>query len=286
MNKTVKKDVEEILDEEVRVVSAIGGGSIADSNIVETLSGQRYFLKTGFSGKMFINEANGLKELSKPACISVPNVIAAHSRFLLLELITPGLRQKDFYTVFGQQYAQLHKYTVPSFGFYEDNFIGATPQKNTPSDTEKTNWTEFYFNKRVLFQYKLAEQNGYATPQLTKAFSVIESKIQDILNGSEEPPALLHGDLWSGNYITGSEGEPVLIDPAVYYGHREADLAMTYLFGGFSEQFYHSYNEEYPLKDGWEYRQNIYKLYHVLNHLNLFGTGYYSEALRLMEYYR
>ncbi|NPA37127.1 MAG: fructosamine kinase family protein [Chlorobi bacterium] len=286
MNKQIKNKLESILGENVRILSGVGGGSIADSNIIETSSGKRFFLKTGFSNTMFLNEANGLKELGKPGCIKVPEVIAADRDFLLLELIVPSAQIKNFWTVFGQQFAALHRFSSSSFGFYEDNYIGATPQKNIPSDEERNNWTVFYLNKRLRFQIQLAEHNGYGTAELRQAFSVIESKIDAILSGSEEPPALLHGDLWSGNFITGTKGEPVLIDPAVYYGHREADLAMTYLFGGFSNEFYRAYNEAYPLKDGWEYRLNIYKLYHVLNHLNLFGTGYYGQAIRLMEYYR
>jgi fructosamine-3-kinase len=285
MDKPVKNKLEEILGEEARVISGIGGGSIADSNIIETSSGKRFFLKTGFSSSMFINEANGLKELRKPGCIKIPEVIAADRDFLLLELVTPGPRIKNFWKVFGRQFAEMHKFTARSYGFYENNYIGATPQMNIPSESEQNNWVEFYLNKRLGFQIELAEKNGYGTPELKRAFSKLAEKIDTILEGSEESPALLHGDLWSGNYITGSEGEPVLIDPAVYYGHREADLAMTYLFGGFSNEFYKAYNEAYPLKDGWEYRLNIYKLYHVLNHLNLFGTGYYGQALRLMEYY-
>jgi len=285
MDKPVKNKLEEILGEEARVISGIGGGSIADSNIIETSSGKRFFLKTGFSSSMFINEANGLKELRKPGCIKIPEVIAADRDFLLLELVTPGPRMKNFWEVFGRQFAEMHRFTARSYGFYENNYIGATPQMNIPSESEQNNWVEFYLNKRLGFQIELAEKNGYGTPELKRAFSKLAEKIDTILEGSEESPALLHGDLWSGNYITGSEGEPVLIDPAVYYGHREADLAMTYLFGGFSNEFYKAYNEAYPLKDGWEYRLNIYKLYHVLNHLNLFGTGYYGQALRLMEYY-
>ena len=286
MNRELKSKIAERLGEAFTVVSGVGGGSIADSSIIETDTGKRFFLKTGYSGTMFLNEANGLKELRKPACITVPEVIAADRQFLILELIVPGRRQNDFDTVFGQQFAQLHKYTSETFGFYEDNFIGATPQMNIPSETEKYNWTEFYFNKRLLFQYRLAEKNGYASPELRNAFKIIEKNIGKILEGSEEEPSLLHGDLWSGNYITGKYGEPVLIDPAVYYGHREADLAMTYLFGGFGQEFYRSYNSTLPLKEGWEHRLNIYKLYHVMNHLNLFGMGYYSQAVRLMEYYK
>ena len=132
---------------------------------------------------------------------------------------------------------------------------------------------------------KLAEANGYGSAELSSTFSKLEDNFDIILNGSEEAPTLLHGDLWGGNYMVDSEGMPVLIDPAVYYGHREADLAMTQIFGGFSPEFYRAYHQEYPLKAGWEYRQNIYKLYHILNHLNLFGSGYYGQAIQLMKYY-
>jgi fructosamine-3-kinase len=112
-----------------------------------------------------------------------------------------------------------------------------------------------------------------------------EDKIESILEGSDAKPSLLHGDLWSGNFMTDEKGDACLIDPAVYYGHREADLAMTKLFGGFSQSFYDSYNDTFPLSEGWKYRENIYMLYHVLNHLNLFGSGYYAHALSLMKYY-
>ena len=120
---------------------------------------------------------------------------------------------------------------------------------------------------------------------MKEGINELGNKIEEILSGSEEKPALLHGDLWSGNYMPDENGNACLIDPAVYYGHREADLAMTKLFGGFDSNFYSAYNEAYPLKDGWRYRENIYKLYHVLNHLNLFGWGYYSQAISLIKSY-
>ncbi len=286
MNNEIKNRIESVLGEAVKVSSSVGGGSIADSNIIETKSGKKFFLKTGFNSSMFINEANGLKELQKANCITVPEIIAADKQFLLLELILPGRRSRDFWSIFGEQFALMHQYTNNSFGFYENNFIGATPQLNVAEGNEKMDWVEFYFNKRLLPQFKLAEKSGFAREEFRRAFLVVEDRLAQILEGSEETPSLLHGDLWSGNFITGTEGEPVLIDPAVYYGHREADLAMTYLFGGFSDEFYNSYMSANPLKEGWEYRMNIYKLYHVLNHLNLFGTGYYGQAISLMEYYR
>jgi len=223
--------------------------------------------------------------LAKSQTIRVPKVVVAERNFLLLEYIVSGHKKLRFFDSFGKAYAEMHRYTHDIFGFYEDNFIGATPQINTVNDTLKTNWTAFYFTNRLLYQFKLAEQNGYVNDEFRKAFAHIENRIDSILKGSEEPPALLHGDLWGGNFMIDDQGEAVLIDPAVYYGHREADLAMTKLFGGFTNAFYASYNAHYPLKEGYLYRENIYLLYHVLNHLNLFGLSYYQQALQLMKGY-
>jgi fructosamine-3-kinase len=136
-----------------------------------------------------------------------------------------------------------------------------------------------------LFQLQLAENFDNSTPELRKGISKLEDKLEDIIGNSKEKPSLLHGDLWGGNFMIDEKGSAVLIDPAVYYGHREADLGMTKLFGGFSSEFHKSYNEIFPLEDGYEYRENIYKLYHVLNHLNLFGGGYYSQAISLIKFY-
>jgi len=277
--------IESILNEKVISSASIGGGCIADSRKIVTASGKEFFLKSGNTGnRMFHCEANGLKELAKAQCIRIPEVIAAENDFLLLEYIPQGMRSKYFFEEFGQNFARMHRFHSDKFGFFEDNYIGATPQPNIPDRYEERDWTAFYFNKRLLYQYRLAEKNGYVTSRMKNSFSKLESKIGSILEGSEEAPSLLHGDLWSGNYICDENGKVVLIDPAVYYGHREADLAMTKLFGGFSAAFYESYNREYPLPAGWEYRENIYKLYHVMNHLNLFGTGYLSEAEQMLEY--
>jgi fructosamine-3-kinase len=179
----------------------------------------------------------------------------------------------------------MHKFTSDYFGFYEDNYIGANPQSNIPAEKEKTNWVSFYFNKRILFQLQLAEKLGHSTAELRKSISKLEEKIEEIIGAANEKPSLLHGDLWGGNYMVDESGSAVLIDPAVYYGHREADLGMTKLFGGFSSEFYTAYDETFPLEDGYDYRENIYKLYHVLNHLNLFGGGYYSQAISLIKFY-
>ncbi len=281
----IHNKIEAILNDKIVTSYSIGGGCIADSRLLKTASGKNYFLKSGCTDGLLLKEANGLHELAKTQAIRVPNVIAVETDFLLLEYIESGLKKCDFFEDFGRKFAQLHRYRADTFGFYEDNFIGATPQPNIPSKNEAINWTTFYFNKRLLFQYKLAEKNGYASPKLHKGFQLLENKIEQILAGSEEPPSLLHGDLWGGNYICDENGEAVLIDPAVYYGHREADLAMTKLFGGFTTEFYNAYNNAFLLPDGYGYRENIYLLYHVMNHLNFFGTGYLRQAEQFLWHY-
>jgi fructosamine-3-kinase len=150
---------------------------------------------------------------------------------------------------------------------------------------ERTNWAGFYMNKQLLPQINLAKQNGLLSKGLNDKLQQLLDKIPEILADSIEEPSLLHGDLWGGNFLCDSKGKAVLIDPAVYYGHREADLAMTKMFGGFSPEFYKSYQQHFPLAPRWEYRENLYLLYHQLNHLNLFGSSYLEGAFRLIDYY-
>ncbi|MCC8173353.1 MAG: fructosamine kinase family protein, partial [Odoribacter sp.] len=248
-------------------------------------SGQKLFLKSGRKSRIYQCEANGLKELEKFSGLRVPKVIAVDEDFILTEYIEAGMYGKDFFKNFGAKLAQLHQFTNNTFGFYENNFIGNNPQLNRATPEKEKDWITFYFNKRLAYQFHLAEERGYLSAVLQRGFLLLKENIQDILKNSEEPPTLLHGDLWNENFLCDQQGEPVIIDPAVYYGHREADLAMTKLFGGFPPEFYASYQRTYPLKQGWEYRENIYKLYHVMNHLNLFGRGYLSEAEWTLKYY-
>ncbi|TLX75600.1 fructosamine kinase family protein [Labilibacter sediminis] len=281
MNRANLEILSEKVGEKLHFKTGVGGGCIADSSIVESESGKKYFLKQGCAEGMFSCEANGLREIQKSNTIKTPHVITEGGDYLLMELIDQGRKTPEAMYNFGKAFGQMHRTTHVMFGFYEDNYIGATPQENTKLDT----WLDFYFIHRLLFQYKLIEKNGYLTSELKSKFKHIESKLPAILSGSEEEPALLHGDLWAGNYLIDSKGQAVLIDPAVYFGHREADLAMTKLFGGFSPEFYEGYNDFSALPEGCLYRENIYLLYHVFNHLNLFGTGYYSQAVSLMNSY-
>lgn len=260
-------------------------GNVYGAGTIQTFSGQTYFLKSGSASRTYQCEANGLKELAKVNAIRIAKVISADENYILTEYIQQGYPSSEFHRNFGYQFAQMHRYQGTSYGFYEDNFIGVNPQLNIPDEQERTDWVAFYFNKRLMYQYKLAEKQRNISAVLKSGFQKLESRIEAILRASVEPPALLHGDLWSGNYICHPDGNPVLIDPAVYYGHREADLAMTKVFGGFFPDFYKAYMQAYPLPEGWEYRENLYKLYHVLNHLNLFGRSYLSEAEYLINTY-
>jgi protein-ribulosamine 3-kinase len=282
-----KHKIEEVIKEKIANQYSVSGGCINDARILHTESGKKYFIKTNYNNlpSMFFNEANGLKELIKADVIKIPKVIYVEEDFILLEAIKASPKSNNFFEDFGRRFARLNKCSEKFFGFYENNYIGSTPQINIPDNSEQTDWTRFYFNKRLKFQFNLAEKNGFAGEELRKAFSQLEDRIEQIMSSNFEKPSLLHGDLWSGNYMIDENGNACLIDPAVYYGNREADLAMTKLFGGFDNKFYSAYQEENPLQNGYEYRENIYKLYHLLNHLNLFGSGYYQQAVSLIKYY-
>lgn len=285
MNQIIKRKIENTIGCRITETRSLSGGCINEAYKITSENGITYFLKVNKPSKMFFTEANGLKELRKSGTVNVPEVFAADDDFILTEYVEQGNYTWNFFDKFGHQFAMMHKFTNSEFGFFENNFIGSTPQINIPGDDEKNNWIKFYFNKRLMYQFKLAEKNGYADHSLRNAFKNIENKIENILSGSENLPSLLHGDLWGGNFLCKKNGDAYIIDPAVYYGNREADLAMTKLFGGFSKDFYDSYRNTYPLPDGYDYRENIYKLYHILNHLNLFGSGYYQQTLTLMKYY-
>ncbi|MCC8144981.1 MAG: fructosamine kinase family protein [Bacteroidales bacterium] len=274
----IKRHIEEVIQEKV-IDFPLHSGKI------KTQSGKIFFLKSGHESAIYQCEANGLQELAKAQSIRISKVISVGENYILTQFIEPSRPASGFFERLGRHLAKLHRYTYENYGFYENNFIGLNPQFNVPSKSEKDNWIEFYLNKRLLVQFHLAEKNGFVSQQLRKDFNSLENKIEDLLQNSLEPPSLLHGDLWSGNFLCDSTNNPVLIDPAVYYGHREADLAMTKLFGGFPYSFYKSYQEEFPLKSGWEYREGIYKLYHVLNHLNLFGKSYLPETEYLIKQY-
>lgn len=264
--------------------SAIAGGDINQAYQVEGVMDDHepacFFIKLNQSSRlaMFQAEAAGLHEIEQSETICVPRVIcsglAGQHSYLVLENLSLSVAQGGSAAQLGRQLAQMHQNTVAKkFGWFQANTVGLTPQINTQMD----NWLDFWREHRLGFQLDLAQQNG-AAPSLLRKGEKLLSSLETLLKGYEPQASLLHGDLWSGNYGYLEKGEPVIFDPAVYYGDRETDIAMTELFGGFPPEFYHAYNEILPLDEGYKKRKILYNLYHVLNHFNLFGGGYATQA--------
>lgn len=283
------KEIEVILSQklndnvEVFSLERVSGGDINNAYRLDTNHGS-FFVKTNSASRfprMFEMEALGLGMLRSVNAFTVPKVLAFseenETSYLLLEWIESSNPAPDFWQNFGKQLAQLHQNTFNSFGLNENNYIGSLPQSNQQNNT----WADFFIKERLQAQIKMAVDAGKMDNQTFKQFENLYKELPSIF--PEEPPALLHGDLWSGNYMVGNNGEPVIMDPAVYYGHREMDIAMTKLFGGFSSEMFHSYNEQYPLQLGWENRIAICNLYPLLVHVNLFGGGYLQQVKSVLR---
>ncbi|WP_295454408.1 fructosamine kinase family protein [uncultured Thiodictyon sp.] len=258
----------------------VGGGCINDA-VILTAGERSYFVKTNAAARhtMFEAEAAGLAELAAAGALRVPAPVCwgqtATRNFLVLERLELGGPTRG--ATAGRQLAELHRSGSATFGWSRDNFIGATPQSNTPSH----DWAAFWRDQRLGFQLELAARNGYARG-LQDAGEQLRCDLDAVLTHRPQP-ALLHGDLWGGNLGWLPDGAPVIFDPAVYYGDREADLAMTELFGGFGADFYAAYREAWPLDPGYTVRKTLYNLYHILNHLNLFGSGYLGQARGMID---
>jgi protein-ribulosamine 3-kinase len=261
---------------------ALGGGCI--NKAVKLTDGQRsYFVKLNQAEQleMFAAEAAGLSELQTSATLRVPRPlchgVAQRQAYLVMEYIDMGGMPRDAGAQAGRQLAALHRVSQPAFGWHRANTIGSTVQENTADD----DWLTFWRERRLGFQLTLAARNGYAKELASKGEKLMQ-RLPALLCHHPRP-ALLHGDLWSGNMDYDKEGCAVIFDPAVYYGDREADIAMSELFGGFSRQFYAAYREAWPLPPGYEVRKILYNLYHILNHLNLFGGGYLHQARDMID---
>lgn len=263
--------------------TAVGGGSINETFRLSTSIGN-YFLKYNHADRfpgMFEREAKGLDILRKGSRLTVPSVIGFDKTekysFLLLELITSASKASNFWEDFAQGLASLHRNTNDYYGFDHDNYMGSLSQSNR----QHSDWYSFFIEERLEKQLKLGRDNGEIPSSIVHHFEKLYHVLPEIV--PVEPPALLHGDLWSGNFMTGPDGKACLIDPAVYYGHRESDIAMTQLFGGFANDFYTEYNRAFPLAKGWEKRVDILNLYPLLIHVNLFGGGYLGQVKRIVE---
>ncbi len=260
---------------------SIGGGCINQAYQLIG-KGQEYFVKLNSASQveMFAVEALGLEAMYNTDSITVPKPICwgtvENNSYLVLEYYPLGRGTKEGWQEMGRQLALLHKKGTSSrFGWQTNNTIGSTPQINDWQD----NWADFFAEKRIAYQLKLANRRGSSFRHNP---DIIEH-IRIYLKTHNPIPALVHGDLWSGNASFTSEGQPIIFDPACYYGDREVDLAMTELFGGYPASFYQGYQQEYPLDEGYESRKTIYNLYHIINHFNLFGGGYEYQAQNIIN---
>ncbi len=274
-------------DFQIQQQSGIGGGSINAAYKVTGTDGQDYFVKLNSASLefMFQVEYDSLNELlqvmqtdasimhiPKPVCYG----ISGNQSYLVLEYIPMTSRGDG--KLMGQALAQMHRITAQQFGWYQNNIIGSTPQSNKPH----SDWPGFWREERIIPQLKMLYDKGYKN-LLSPLDNKLLNSLDQLLDNHSPVPSLLHGDLWSGNYAYTQDGQPVIFDPAIYYGDREADIAMTELFGGFGRDFYAAYNASWPLDAGYSKRKTLYNLYHILNHANLFGTSYLNQAVGIME---
>jgi len=256
----------------------VGGGSI--NRTYHASAGEKsVFVKLNnaeaYPG-MFEAEARGLELLSKHSQFEIPRVLKTdaenNTAYLVMEWITNGGQNPDFWENFAQNLADMHRHSADQFGLDYPNYIGSLHQQN---DFRKR-WPEFYIEMRLEPQLRMARDRGHADAALIRSFEKLFSRMENLFPA--EPPALLHGDLWSGNFMCTASGQATIFDPAIYYGHREMDMAMSKLFGGFDRSFYEFYHESYPLENGWQERIPLGQLYPLLVHVNLFGSGYLSQV--------
>jgi fructosamine-3-kinase len=284
-----ENDVSELLTDQlgkpvgILSFSSVGGGSINLAYRLETTEGS-FFIKINDASRypeMFQKEAVGLQVLSDAREIPVPEVIgfgeSGNQSFLVLKFIESRSHAPDFWEDFGHRLAALHKHSQPAFGLSHDNYIGSLYQSNKEHDS----WGVFFTEERLRPMIRMAFDHGRMDRDDVKAFDLFEKYLPEVF--PEEPPALIHGDLWSGNYMADEQGHAVIIDPAVYYGHREMDLGMSQLFGGFHSRFYEAYHEAHPLYPGWQKRLDYCNLYPLLVHVNLFGRSYLGEVRSILR---
>ena len=285
----LKKSVELILANQlerpvgISEILPVGGGCINEAFSLQTNIG-KYFIKynssSAFPG-MFEKEAAGLKILADTKTLEIPEVIASVETekyaYLLLQNIETGVSTRNFWNYFGIKLADLHRNTNDYFGLDHDNYIGSLVQKNNTHP----DFLSFFITQRIEPQLKEARNIGAFSQSETRYFDSLFNTLHNII--PVDKPALIHGDLWSGNYMVTPNGSPCLIDPAVYFGHREADIAMTQLFGGFQPEFYHAYNKAWPMEKEWQKRMDIFNLYPLLVHVNLFGGSYARQVLQIIR---
>ncbi len=280
----------------------VSGGDINKSYALSLTTGDRIFMKTNAkeNAAFFTAEAACLSAIAETGTIGTPHLLCTGTddgeevgySFLLMDFIESGKKRADYFEIFARELAAMHKADTESFlslesaenagtkqfGFFQNNFIGARPQDNTPT----ADWISFFRDRRLIPQFKAADR------YFSDSDRALNTKLLDNLEKfltEPEKPSLLHGDLWGGNVLANKDGKAILIDPAAYVGHAEADLAMTELFGGFPTSFYDAYKEESKMQDGYEERRDLYNLYHLLNHLNMFGASYLNPVQSIVAEY-
>ena len=281
----LKTYISDKISEEIISVRPVSGGDISSAYRIDTVRG-RYFLKVNgasFALEMFHAEQEGLQAIEETKTIAVPHVHLVDTiegkSFLLMDFVESKRPGPSDYQYLGRQLAELHQCSQADFGFPSDNFIGSLPQQNNPH----TDWAEFYWSERILPQLQLALKAGLIQQQMIPGEEKAVSLFREI--SGDIKPSLLHGDLWGGNYLIATDGTPYLIDPAVYYGHFMVDIAMSRLFGGFGTGFYDAYHEILPTPVYYDAQIELYQLYYLLVHLNLFGSGYYSSVSSILKRY-
>lgn len=277
----IKVEVEQALGEKIVQIKPQSGGDINVAAIVCTDCEQSYFLKWNEKAPndMFESEAAGLLLLNNAGSkLIIPKVIAVGLKFLVLSLVKEVVESNNKAFQFGQELAAIHKFSNPYFGLDYDNYIGKLRQRNSQS----RNWAEFFIEQRIAPQIEMGIEKGLFASSIRTTLGKLQKVVENEF--PTEKPALVHGDLWSGNYMFTEAGTSIY-DPAVYFGHREMDIAMTKLFGGFSAVFYEGYESEFPLEVGFEARQELCNLYPLLVHANLFGGSYVHASQRIINHY-
>lgn len=279
IRQAVQQHLEEHHLGELVDISSVAGGCINEAFRIKTSQGLELFCKTHQSppSGMFAAESVSLEAIANNSSFFIPNIYAVDEHFLLLSYISSALPSNQYWEDFGIYLAQLHRHHSLKFGFSIDNYCGLTPQPNK----QMTDGHQFFAEQRLLYQGRLALNAGRLANGHFRQLEKFCQKLDQLI--PRQPASLIHGDLWSGNAFIGPNGEPALIDPAAYYGWAESELAMTRLFGGFPENFYRSYESASGIAPDWRERINYYNLYHLLNHLNLFGEGYLSQVLSIIK---
>lgn len=279
MNPSLRQTLENRLGQAILSCQPLSGGDISQAYRVTLRDKTPLFVKTKPQAppQFFEGEARGLEWLRQSRTLRIPQVVAVGPEFLALEYLESAAKSKGFEENLGRGLADLHRCTWPTFGLEQDNYIGLLPQSNHPSAT----WVQFFVERRLRPQVDRALSQGRAPAHWEQRFERLYGGLANMVE--EEPPARLHGDLWAGNLVVGPHGEPCLIDPAVYAGHREMDLAMMRLFGGFSPRVFQAYQEQFPLAPGAQERVPLFQLYPLLVHVNLFGGSYVASVEHALQ---